>query len=371
MTMPGSPAEPGGASGSGAAASSSMFADRSLSLDDFVVLNDEIRAFVRAGIPISVGLQGTASRTDGLLRDVAARIAGRTAQGSSLPDAIEAEGAAVPAEYRALLTAGLRTGRLPDVLTSISDLGESVSRLRRQLRLSLIYPTIVFVMAYGLFVGLMLFLVPTFRRSHAIFRTEETAYFRALMAASDTVGIWGIAVPGGLAVLWALAWLARIITGGRASSMGGLRWLPGARDIAFARFAHVLSLLVKHSVPLPEAVRLSGDASGSGQLRAASVELARQLESGDSLQTSLTNAHRFPAFLKWLMAIGEQQGSLAKSLHQAANVYEQRALTRLDWFRRVVPTTMVLLFGGLITLTYALSVFIPLTQLLQSLGGVP
>ncbi len=371
MTMPGSPVEPGGGSGNGAVASVPVFAGRSLSLDDFVVLNDEIRAFVRAGIPICVGLHGTASRTDGLLRDVAARIADRTAQGSSLPDAIEAEGAAIPSEYRALLTAGLRTGRLPDVLASVSELSESVSRLRRQLRLSLIYPTIVFVMAYGLFIGLMWFFVPTLRQTHEIFRTEETATFRLLMATSDTVGIWGIAVPGTLAGLWALGWLARRMTGGRASAIDGLRWLPGARDIAFARFAHVLSLLVKHSVPLPEAVRLSGDASNSGQLRVAAADLSSRLESGDSLQMSLTDAPRFPTFLKWLMAIGEQQGSLAKSLHQAANVYEQRALTRLDWFRRIVPPTAVLLFGGLIALTYALSVFLPLTQLLQSLGGVP
>jgi len=346
-------------------------AGRSLSLDDFVVLNDEITAFVRAGIPLNVGLQGTASRTEGLLHDVAARIADRTAQGASLPEAIAAEGAAVPAEYRALLTAGLRTGRLSEVLASISELGESVSGLKRQLRLALIYPTIVFVLAYGLFVGLMQFVVPTLQRTYEVFRTEESLFFRSLSFLADTVDVWGIGLPLAAVGLWGLSRLWRLIAAQPGASIDGFRWLPGARDIAVARFAHVLSVLVEFGVPLPEGLRLSGDASGSARLRTASAAIAGGIESGESLKQSLTNVGSLPAFLKWLMIVGEHQGSLGRSLRQGAGVYEQRALGRLDRFRRIVPPTIVLVFGSLAVLTYALSVFVPMSELLQAMEDVP
>lgn len=371
MIMLGVPAGPGGEFGSGETALPVNPTGPSLSLEDFVVLNDEIRAFVRAGIPLDVGLSGTASRCDGLLRGVAERIADRTAQGQSLPEAIAAEGSAVPVEYRALLMAGLRTGRLPEVLTSISELGESVSRLMRQLRLALVYPAIVLGLAYALFVGLMLFLVPTLWRTHELFRTEESLFLRGLLFASNSVELWGIGLPAAVGVLWVFLRVWRSLFGGSPKSMDGFGWLPGARDISVARFAHVLSVLVQYGVPFPEAARLSGDAARSGRIRTASNELARAVESGDSVQDALSNNRTLPAFLKWLMAIGGQQGSLAASLRQAAGVYEQRALTRLDRFRRIVPPTIVLVFGGIITLTYGLSVFIPMTELLKSLEGVP
>jgi general secretion pathway protein F len=341
------------------------------SVDDFFVLNEEIRAFVRAGIPLEVGLRGTASQTEGALSGIASRISQRIEQGRTLEQAITDEGTAVPAEYRALLAAGLRTGRLADVLTSISDLGRSLSRLRQQLRLAAIYPAIVFVIAYGLLIGLMLFVVPTLRRAQTIFRTEESPFFRVLARLSETVGLWGISLPLALIALWLLSRVFRRTRGIGDSGVDGLGWLPGARDVCLARFARVLSLLTRYSVPLPEALRLSGDASGSERLRRVAADLAERIEAGQTLRASLPAAARLPAFLRWLMQVGEHQGTLPDSLDQAASVYEQRALARLNWFRRVVPPAIVLVLGGVITLTYALSVFVPMTQLLESLQEVP
>lgn len=371
MTGPVSPREPGGEEIAGAQASTAKLASRSLSLDDFVVLNDEIRAFVRAGIPLNVGFQGTASRSDGLLRDVAARIADRTAQGQSLTEAIEAEGSAVPAEYRALLTAGLRTGQLPQVLTSISALGESVARLKRQLRLALIYPAIVFALAYGLFVGLMLFVVPAFKRMRIVVRADESAFFRGLSFAADTVLIWGIGIPVVLLLLLVLRGIWLWISGHRTISIEGLGLLPGAGDISLARFANVLSVLVEYNVPLREALRLSGEVSGSARLQAAAAKLGDDVERGNSLRESLVRIHALPGFLKWLMTFGTYRGTLAESLRQAAGVYEQRALARLDRFRRIVPPLIVLIFGGAIVTAYALSVFLPMTELLHVMEDVP
>ncbi|MBX3436444.1 MAG: type II secretion system F family protein [Planctomycetaceae bacterium] len=370
MTMPDFPVEPGGGSMASKPVVPARAVGRSLSVDDFVVLNDEIRAFIRARIPLDVGLRGTASHSEGLLRDVANRIADRTARGVALTEAVAEEGTAVPAEYRALLLAGLRTGRLAEVLESISEVGESISGLRRQLRLSMVYPAIVLMLAYGLFLGLLIYVVPTLHRTQEMFRMQESTFLRLLISASETVGIWGIGLPLALIALWIVVRLYGVMLG-RPSSLDGLRWLPGAREVGVSRFAHVLAVLVQHGLPFPDAVRLSGDASGSTKLQSAAGAIAKDVESGASLDDALAGVRSIPAFLKWLMVFGAQQGSLADSLRQAAAVYEQRALVRLDRFRRLVPPVIVLVFGGLITLIYALSVFVPMTDLLQSLEGVP
>ncbi|MCA9027641.1 MAG: type II secretion system F family protein [Planctomycetaceae bacterium] len=369
MTLPGSPDEPVGGS--------DVFVDdvkapvgRSLSLDDFVVLNDEIRSFVRAGIPLDIGLRGTASRADGQLANVAARLSEHIEQGRSLEAAIEAEGNVIPSEYRALLEAGRQSGRLPELLSSLSELGQSVAILRRQLRLSMIYPSIVFVLAYTLFTGFVLLVVPQLLRSHVIFRTPETFVIRVLRSLTETVGIWGPIIPGVLLLCVILLFLQRQFLSHVTPLLGGSGWLPGARDVGLSRFSRVLALLVEHGVPFPQACRLSGAASGNTGLQSAGEQLASQIEAGNPMSSALKQIAGFPAFLKWLMTVGEQQGSLVSSLKQATAVYEQRALAKLDWFRRVVPPTLVLLFGGVVTLVYGLSLFIPMTELLRSLEEV-
>ncbi len=369
MTLPGSPVDPVGGNAARTDALRSP-AGRTLSLDDFVVLNDEIRAFVRAGIPLDVGLRGTASRADGQLEKVASQISEHISQGRSLEAAIAAEGNAVPAEYRALLAAGLKSGRLPELLSSLSELGQTVADLRRQLKLSLIYPAIVFLLAYVLFTGFVIFVAPHLLRSQEVFRTEVTFVTRVLSTLADTVGIWGPTIPGVLLVLWLLALFKRRVMSGETNLLDGIRWLPGAKDVALSRFARVMTVLVDHDVPLPEACRLSGEATGRESLRLAGDRLAARIEAGQSLATAVKQETGLPSFLSWLMTVGEQQGALPASLRQATSVYEQRAIAKLEWFRRVVPPTIVLLFGGTITLLYALTLFLPMTQLLQSLTEV-
>ncbi|MCA9024724.1 MAG: type II secretion system F family protein [Planctomycetaceae bacterium] len=366
MTLPGSPVDPVG----GNATTRSGSTGRPLSLEDFVVLNDEIRAFVRAEIPLDVGLRGTASRADGRLREVAERISDHVSQGQSLQAAIAAEGNAIPAEYRAILTAGLKSGRLSDLLSSMSELGQSVADLRRQLRLSLIYPATVFVLAYILFTGFVVFVVPHLLRTQTVFRTEETFVTRRLSTLLETVGIWAPIIPCVLIVGGILMFLKRHFMSREPHVLDGIRWLPGARDAALSRFARVMTVLVDHDVPLPEACRLSGEATGRESLRQVGDHLAQHIEAGQSLEAAVKQEPQLPAFLGWLMSVGEQQGALPASLKQATDVYEQRALAKLDWFRRIVPPTIVLLVGGTITLIYALSLFLPMTQLLESLSGV-
>ena len=369
MTTPGSSADP--SDGSDARINTSQTSPgRSLSLEDFVVLNDEIRSLVRAGIPLDVGLRGTASRADGRLANVADQLSEQVSQGRSIEEAIESVGNAIPAAYRSLLAAGKRSGRLPELLSSLSQMAQSLAHLRRQLRLALIYPTIVFVLSYGLFTGFVLIVVPQLLRSHVVFRTEETFVTQTMRSLTETVGVWGPIVPGVLIVFGILMVLQHLFLSGGRQLLGGIRWLPGAHDVALSRFSRVLALLVEHDVPLPQACRLSGASAGNSALHQAGERLANHVEAGNSLSSAVNAESRLPAFLKWLMTVGEQQGSLASSLYQATSVYEHRALAKLDWFRRVIPPTLVLLVGGAITLVYGLSLFIPMTELLRSLEEV-
>ena len=349
---------------SGTSPQSAGLHERPLSSDDFVVLNDEIRMFVRAGIPLDVGLHGTSGRTRGRLAKLTSRLAQRLEAGAALQEAIAAEGTGLPRAYQAVLESGARTGRLDEVLSSVSELAESTASLRRQLVLSTIYPAAVVTLALTLFGFFLAYVLPQIERTYVVFDLHRSVWIDRLLQLRQAVP-WESAAVGAAALLVLLIGLFVVM---RAASGGAIAWTPGAREIALARLARVMSLLVEHQIPLPEACRLSGEASGNAALSQAANDLALEVERGQTLPEALEVSPQLPPLLRWLIAVGDRQSSLAGSLRQAADVYEVRAIVKMNWFRRIVPPLAVILCCGSITLVYGLMLFLPVAEMLEQLG---
>ena len=120
------------------------------------------------------------------------QLAQRTAQGESLPQAIESAGNLFPPVYKALVQAGMRTGRLDLVLTSMSRSGTRLAELRRTVGMAFLYPLAVVLLAYQLFVFLITRILPQF----VIFSEgKATPLLRALEHAGQTAWYWGPIFP--------------------------------------------------------------------------------------------------------------------------------------------------------------------------------
>src|SRR5436305_15337361 len=93
-----------------------------ISLEDLIALNDEIAALVRAGAPLEQGLSLAGEDLPRGLRHIADDLAVRMRQGASLSAALAASDRRVPPLYRAIVEAGVRSGRLPAALESWSGI---------------------------------------------------------------------------------------------------------------------------------------------------------------------------------------------------------------------------------------------------------
>ena len=123
-----------------------------LTLDDLTSFNVELAALVRAGVPLEPGLCGLAADRGGSLSRLCGAVAQRMSSGASLDDALAAAGNAVPAVYRAVVRAGLRSGRLPAALETMAGLGQELAEIRRRIGQALIQPLLLLVLAYVLLV---------------------------------------------------------------------------------------------------------------------------------------------------------------------------------------------------------------------------
>ena len=71
--------------------------------------------------------------------------------------------------------------------------------------------------------------------------------------------------------------------------------------------------------------------------------------------------------MRWVLATGQEQGSLVAALHNLADVYRKRAQYQADKLSVFLPTVLMIAIGASATLFYGLALFIPLTNLLREL----
>jgi len=349
--------------------------NKSISLDDLAALNEEIASLVRVGVPLELGLSQLGHDVRRSLRGLTERLAQRMRGGASLDDAIAAEGDSLPRIYRAVVRTGLRAGRLPEALEALTGFALTVEDLRKRITLAMLYPSIVLLVAYGLFVGFLITILPGLVRIFALFDLPLLSGIELLYRVRPSVAWWGPVLP----ILFVMVWAWWAATGDSALSVDANRpgygrrrrwvgWLPGVKNFDRANFAELAALLIEHGAPLPEAFELSGEAVGDQDLSAEVLRLAQEVQTGRSLAESVDAAVSLPPFMRWMMANGERQSALAPALRQVTDVYRRRAQHQAEWFKLMLPVALILIVGGGATLMWGLTLFVPLTELYRSLG---
>lgn len=342
-----------------------------IGLDDLIALNDEIAALSRAGLPLERGLLGFGLEVPGRLGTVATALGDRLARGEGLGEAIRAEEVSLPATYRAVVEAGLRSGRLTAALEDLAAYARGFAELRRAVGLALLYPMLVLLLAWGLLVAFVLQLLPRLIGAFEAFRIPSPIGAREALRLGDSVIFWGPIVPA-LALMVGLWWSwsgrARALRVGR-----GLRWVPWLRGILAdwraSNFAGWMALLVEHGVPLPEAVELAMEATGDPAWREVGARIAEASRRGEPAWAASGNdSGTLPPLLWWIVASGEQQGLLGPALRHASEIYRSRALRKAEALRTILPTLLLLGIGATAAAVYVVALFLPWTHLLDSLA---
>lgn len=344
-----------------------------LSSGDLITLGEELAGMARAGLPLDQAL-GSLAREMGRsrLKTAVVRLSDDLRAGRTLPEALAAQHGAIPEIYAALVEAGLRTGRLPDVMATVTLYSRTVADVRSLVWSAALYPTLVFVFGATMFIAMASFILPQFEALFDDFGTELPRMTRVALVVGRHP-LLCLAPFAAILAAVALTWLMlRWTPRGRQRLARLLYSLPllGSlvRGLRLAAFADLLGILIDQQVPLVEAVRLAGAASTDALVAAGSRSVECELREGKTLAAAFRAQPLIPDFLTWMVATGEPRGALAPSLRQAADVYRRRAELRVGFLRSVLPSFLIVVVGlGLVTF-FTMAMFMPLIKLMTALS---
>lgn len=333
-----------------------------VTLDQLVALSEEMAALARAGVPLDHGLQELGRDLPGRLGKLAGQMGERLEAGQPLERVVADLGATLPPAYRTVLAAGLRSGRLPAALEGVAQTGRRISQLRKSIGLSLVYPLVVLVVAWVLFIFVLTKLTPVMLQVLHDVELTTAPWDDVAQRLSHSAVWWGAIVPAVACVWLAVIWYrsGRVARGAELHPLLGMGAIPTLvrmqRAGRIASLSDLLAMLISHDVPLAEAIELASAAVGSPAIERGGKELAQRLRRGETIDKPPAG---FPPMIAWTLSAGGDGSRLTHVLRRTAETYREEVARRGQWLQLYVPLVMIVGVCGSVALVYALVTLLP------------
>lgn len=262
------------------------------------------------------------------------------------------------------LRAGEASGQFGEVASRLADFQEKDVIRRSQITSAMIYPMILLVFAVGVIIFLLTFVVPKLAPIFDQLGNDLPASTKALL------GITALLTNNYLVILGAIGGGFILYRGWVATEAGAytkdqflLKMPVGGKILGKAvvsRYARVLSTLVFGGVPMLEALRLSGLATGNRVFQRTSESVAEAVREGKAIHEAMEATHKFPPVLTHMVAIGEETGDLPKMLSRVSDSLDFEVDQGMRRLTSMVEPVIVLgmgFFVGFVVLSVLLPIF--------------
>ena len=314
----------------------------------------KLSALVGAGVPIVRALDLVAQQQRSpLFKRALAAVSLGVRQGDSLGETMKRWPQVFDPMTVAMVTAGEAAGMMDEVLAHLAMVLESNAKLESQLRQAVTYPLMILVMAVGAFLGMTIFLIPTFAGVFAELGAELPLFTQVMVNLSR----WLRSPWAGAALVVALLALAALSMA-RNTPRGRRRWDewtlalavfgPLLRKTATAQFCRTLACLTRAGVPILAAMDIARAVIRNGVMTRAVAQARSSLEEGELLSTALGARNVFPHTAVTMVAIGEETGQMHVMLAKIADFYEAEVTTTLKTLTAMVEPMMILVVGGIV-----------------------
>jgi len=335
---------------------------------ELITFTVHLQTIISAGVPIIQGLNDLIEQTGNayfkhILEDVRASIQA----GSSLSEALGRYPRAFSALYVSVIQAGEASGNLESVLKDLTAFLEWQEEIISSIRQATIYPIIVLTAVIGLVILLMTFVFPRFTVIFEQTNVPLPLPTRIVMAISHfLVHDWGYLILGIILFVILFRMFSKTDTGRHVIDRLKLS-IPifGTLilKINLSRFAHYLGALIRAGIDITQSLIIVEKVIGNVILADIIRLMRARVQAGEFMSDTLREYPEFPPLVVRMISIGESSGNLEDTLGKVSTFYDREVpVTIKKVFAIFEP--LVIVFLASIVLLMALSMFLPLYQMM-------
>ena len=342
---------------------------------DLTTLTRQLATLVDAGLPLLRGLHVLQRQTPNpTLKDALGGMCEAVESGSTFSESLLNYPKIFDNLYVNMVKAGEAGGVLEVVLNRLAEFAEKAEKIKNKVKGAMVYPVVVFFAAIGITSFLLVAVIPKFSDifNDLLEGKPLPAITQFVMNASRLVMDNGVMV---LISIVAFVVLFKIFAKTKvghyildvakinAPMFGSL-----VRRTAVARMTRTLGTLLASGVPVLQAINIVRDTTGNEVIARAMQGVHDAVKEGESMTAPLAASKVFPPMVVSMVEVGEETGALPDMLTRIANTYDDEVDNAVAGLTSVIEPLMIILLAVIVG-TIVIAMFMPMIQIITSLGG--
>lgn len=332
-----------------------------ISLQEFLIFNQELLALLKAGLPVLQTWDLLIERADRetfqrTLSEIREEIRG----GSSISDAMGRHLRTFSDLYIGTIQAGEQSGNLSAVLQRYVAYLKLMISLRQKVVKALAYPVFLIVVGVAVIAFLLVYVMPTFVSVYGESARSLPIATQLLLELVDWVQKYLVFFLA-LGLAGVIGYHAyRSTSGGRCVTDRLVLSIPGIGPILSYHytvlFAQTLAIVLASGMPLVDAMRIASGAVSNAYIVKGLHRSVDQVREGVPLAKAMAEQRVMPKLAIAMIGVGEETGSLETMLRDIGEFYEgtlDLKLTQLTtWIEPVLLLAMGLIVGTIVVIMY-------------------
>lgn len=340
---------------------------RRISRQDLIYVTAQLAIMVDTGITLSTALSGIIEQeTNSALRKVLQELKEAVESGEDFSSALARYPRLFDKTYVSLVKASEATGSLGAMLERIAVYLRKELETFNKVRAAMTYPMIMMVLAIGVTIFLLTYIMPKFMPLFKMRQTQLPLPTLIMMSLSDVIlDYWYLLLFAAASIVGGFLYGRRTQTGRRI-----LDWIKincpivGTmfRKVTISRSIRTLGTLLANGVPVIEAIKLAEAVAGNYHYEVIWQKVLQEVNGGKRICEVLHGTPLFPNVLVQMISAGEEAGKLDVVLEKVSTYYDSEVETTLKATTSLIEPLMIAVMGVVVG-TIGMALMLPIFSL--------
>ncbi|MDE3099761.1 MAG: type II secretion system F family protein [Verrucomicrobiota bacterium] len=334
----------------------------------------QLATLVDAGLPLLRGLRVLQKQErNGTLKVILGELALAIEGGSTFSEALAQHPKVFNRLFVNMVKAGELGGVLEVVLKRLAEFSEKAQKIKSKVKAALFYPVAVSIVAIGILILLMVFIVPRFQSVFSGMELKMPWFTTFVLSVSMIMKNHILEALGVVAVV---VILFMIIT--RKTKFGRYVWDkvklkmpptgPVISKVAISRFTRTLGTLVSSGVPILQALTIVRDTAGNMIISNAVSKVHESVKEGETITAPLEASGVFPPMVVSMVDVGEQTGALPEMLLRIADNYDEEVDNAVTAMTSLLEPIMIVFLAVMVG-SIVIAMFLPLISMISQMSA--
>ncbi len=332
----------------------------------------QFATMIGAGLPMVQCLEILATQTENKeMAKVITAIRDSVQGGATLSESMARHPKVFDQLYVNMVEAGEVGGALDAILVRLAIYREKADKLVRKVKGAMMYPSVIVVVAVGVTIAMLTFIVPVFASMFAGVGSELPAPTQIVLDISNFLRSNSIYLLGTIiGLVAALLWWKKTPQGALSIDRLLLR-MPVlgtlVRKSSVARFTRTLATLLSSGVSILEALDITAKTSGNLVVANAINKSVLAIAEGDTITAPLKESGVFPPMVIQMIGVGEKTGGLDDMLNKIADFYDEEVNDAVAALTSIIEPVIIVVMGGIIG-GLLIAMYLPMFDIIGKIG---